>query len=106
VVQAGRRRRGALFDEQLFSDPAWDILLELYALHLEQVRASVSGLYVASSVPASTAIRWIAKLEQDGLVTRTGDQLDARRSWIKLTEEGVGRMHRFFEMLPLAIISV
>lgn len=106
AVQAGRRRRVALFEAEMFSDPAWDILLELYALHLEQQRASVSSLYVASSVPGSTAVRWIAKLEKDGLIARSEDALDARRSWIKLTPDGVERMRRFFEMLPLAVVSV
>ena len=67
---------------------------ELYALHLEQQRASVSSLYAASSVPGSTALRWIAKLEHEGLVVRTDDSLDARRSWIKLTDDGVARMKR------------
>lgn len=106
AVQAARQRRSALFEADLFSDPAWDILLELYALHLEQQRASVSSLYAASCVPATTALRWIAKLENDGLVVRTGDSVDARRSWIKLSADGVERMRRFFEMLSLATISV
>lgn len=106
AVQAARRRRAAFFDDGLFSDPCWDMLLELYALYLEQRRASVSNLYVASCVPASTALRWIAKLEQDGLAMRDEDPLDARRSWIKLTPEGSKRMQRFFEMLPLATVSL
>lgn len=106
TVQAARRRRAALFEAELFSDPAWDILLELYALHLEQQRASVSALYAASCVPPTTALRWIAKLEKDGLVVRIEDSVDARRNWIKLTTEGVEKMQRFFEMLPLAAISV
>ena len=106
AVQTARRRRGALFNEDLFSDPAWDILLELYALHLEQRRASVSSVYEASSVPGSTALRWIAKLERDGLLVRVDDPLDARRSWVKLSEEGVQRMRRFFEMWALAAASV
>lgn len=101
-VQAARRRRAELFPEQLFSDPAWDILLELFALHLEQQRSSVSGVCVASSVPASTALRWIAKLEGDSLVLRTEDPLDARRSWIGLTAGGAERMHSYFELLQLA----
>lgn len=105
-VQAARRRRTALFDGDLFSDPAWDILLELYALHVEQRRASVSSVYDASSVPASTALRWLGKLENDGLVQRTEDPLDARRSWVELTADGRQRMHRFFEMLPLAMVTV
>jgi len=106
AVQAARRRRLALFDGDLFSDPAWDILLELYALHLEQRRASVSAVYTASTVPASTALRWLAKLEQDGLVVRTEDPLDQRRNWIDLTTDGRERMGRFFETLPFAALSV
>src|SRR6476661_3623815 len=84
ALQAARKRRTAVFDGDLFADPAWDILLELYALDLEQRRASVSGVYAATSVPASTALRWVSKLEQDGLVARTDDPLDSRRSWIEL----------------------
>lgn len=95
----------ALFPEGLFSDPAWEILLELYAMHLEQQRVSISSVYLASSVPASTALRWIAKLEHDGLVLRTDDPLDARRSWIALTSDGVERMRSFFETLPLAAVK-
>ena len=95
----------ALFPEGLFSDPAWEILLELYAMHLEQQRVSISSVYLASSVPASTALRWIAKLEHDGLVLRTDDPLDARRSWIALTQNGVERMRSLFETLPLAAVK-
>lgn len=66
----------------------------------------MSSLYAASCVPPTTALRWIAKLEKDGLVVRIEDSVDARRSWIKLSPAGVERMARFFEMLPLAAISV
>jgi DNA-binding MarR family transcriptional regulator len=106
AVQAVRRQRAALFGGDLFSDPAWDILLELYALHLEQQRTSVSSVYKASTVPGSTALRWLAKLEHDGLVVRTEDPLDQRRSWIDLTDDGRERMRRLFEMLPFAALSV
>ena len=106
AIQASRRRRATLFPEELFSDAAWDILLELYALYLEQQRTSISSVYAASAVPASTALRWINKLERDGMVIRTGDTLDARRSWISLSAAGVERMHTFFEMLPPTAVSV
>lgn len=105
-IQAARQRRAALFSDQLFSDPAWDILLELYALHLEQQRTSVSSVCVAASVPASTALRWIARLEADGLVVRTEDPLDARRNWIGLTSKAIERMHSYFGMLPFGPRSI
>lgn len=105
AIQAARRRRATLFSEQLFSDPAWDILLELYGLHLEQRRTSVSSVFVATSVPPSTALRWIARLEADGLVVRSEDPLDARRSWIALSPDGADRMRRYFGMLELGAAS-
>lgn len=100
AVQTARLRREILFNSDLFADPAWDMLLDLYASHLEQVRVSVSSLCVAARVPATTALRWIARLEQDGLAVRANDPMDGRRNWIDLTGEGVDRMRRYFEMLP------
>ena len=106
AVQTARRRRDALFSPDLFADPAWDMLLELYALHLEEKRVSVSSLCIAAYVPATTALRWVSKLEEEGLAVRSEDTTDGRRSWIELSPEGIERMRRYFEMLPLASISV
>lgn len=106
AVQAARRRRDALFPAELFADPAWDMLLELYALHLEQKRVSVSSLCIAAYVPPTTALRWVAKLEEERLATRTEDPTDGRRTWIQLSAVGIERMKRYFEMLPLALVSI
>jgi len=106
AIQAARRRRDALFAPELFADPAWDMLLELYALHLEQRRVSVSSLCIAAYVPPTTALRWVAKLEEEGLASRTEDATDGRRTWIELSEEGIERMQRYFETLPLTSVSI
>ena len=98
-VLRARRRRDRLFDGEVFADPAWDMLLELYALHLDNRRESISSLCIAAQVPATTALRWIVRLEQDGLAVRSDDPKDGRRSWIELTDKGVERMRGYFEML-------
>lgn len=85
-VIAARAARRKFFDGDLFADPAWDILLELYALQCEQRRTSVSKLCIAAAVPATTALRWIDKLHKDGLIERVADPLDARRVWVSLSE--------------------
>lgn len=64
-IQA-RRHRDALFSQGLFSDPAWDILLELFACRLEQRQISVSALCGAAAAPATTALRRIGSLESQG----------------------------------------
>jgi DNA-binding MarR family transcriptional regulator len=103
-VQSSRRQRDALFNADTFADPAWDMLLELYALHLEQRRVSVMSLCEAACVPASTALRWIARLENDGLAIRREDPYDRRRCWLDLSAAGVERMGRVFEMLPFGFL--
>src|SRR5690348_10986967 len=87
-VIAARNTRRNFFDGDLFADPAWDILLELYALRCEQRRTSVSKLCLAAGVPATTALRWIDKLHSIGLIERDADPLDARRIWVALSHEG------------------
>ena len=97
AVLAARRRREHFFDVDLFSDPAWEMLLELYALELRQRRVAISKLCLAAGVPASTALRWITKMEHDGLLVRKDDPLDGRRSWIQLSDAASESMRRYFE---------
>lgn len=78
----------------LFADPAWDMLLDLFAASAEGVRVSVSSACIASGVATSTALRWINELELGGLVTRRPDPLDGRRTFVEISPgaaDAVGR---------------
>ena len=101
IIQARALRR-RFFDGEMFSDPAWDILLELYALKCEQVRISVSKLSVAAGVPATTALRWIDKLEADGLVVRCDDPFDGRRNWVELSDSACNDMRSYLAQVSFA----
>jgi DNA-binding MarR family transcriptional regulator len=98
LIQA-RRARGIYLGEDLFSDPAWDVLLEAYVRHLDQTRISVSELCDASGVPTTTALRWIKRLEEDGWLLREKDPLDARRYWLQLSKAGSQRLCRYFQAI-------
>lgn len=93
-MQKLRRARTDLFGPDLFADPAWDMILEAYASHLEQKRQSITGLCDAAAVPATTALRWIANLEKKGLLVREQDPYDARRHWIRLSAAGLELMRQ------------
>src|SRR3546814_11460790 len=59
-----RRLRDRYFDGDLFADPAWDMLLDLYLAAERNTRpVSISSLCIASAVPAPTALRWIKTFE-------------------------------------------
>lgn len=87
AILKARRQRDRSFEDGLFADPAWDILLELYAAELGGCRMSVSSLCIGAAVPATTALRWIKHLEQKALVSRALDATDGRRVFVSLSHK-------------------
>lgn len=92
-----RRMRDRVFgDPELFGEPAWDILLDLADAEAAGERLQVTSVCIGSCVPTSTALRWVKVLEDRGLVRREHDQIDARRTFVRLTKLGAERMERYF----------
>lgn len=95
-----RRRRTALFgNPDLFGEPAWDILLDLYIAYARGLPVSVSSACIGSAVPATTGLRWLGILQEEGLVVRGHDPNDQRRIHVRLSNEGVRRMEHFLREL-------
>ena len=91
-----RRVRDQFFEPELFADPAWDMLLDLYAARLEHNRVSVSSLCIAAAVPATTALRWIKALTTSGIFERRADPHDGRRIFVALSDSAAAAMHAYF----------
>jgi hypothetical protein len=87
-----RRLRSQFFHGEWFADPAFDMLLDLYAARLEGHRVAVSSLCIAAAVPATTALRWIKQLSDQGLFVRQADPQDGRRVYIALSDDAAERM--------------
>jgi hypothetical protein len=93
-----RRKRAALFgNPDLFGEPAWDILLDLFIAHGEGKPVSVSSACIGSASPATTGLRWLGVLADEGLVVRENDPEDNRRVMVRLTRAGLAAMERFFD---------
>lgn len=92
-----RNERTKHFPDDIFADPAWDMLLDLFHSDLLQHRTAVTDLCIASKVPHSTALRWIATLTEVGLVARRPDPLDRRRVHIELTDTGRQGLYSYFD---------
>ncbi|GAB5348003.1 MarR family transcriptional regulator [Alteriqipengyuania sp. 357] len=100
VVRAAirkRQMRSRFFADGLFADPAWDILLDLTAARAEGRRVSVTSLCIASGVPPTTALRWIAQMTEQGLLLREEDMVDRRRAFVALSDKAVEAMARYFD---------
>lgn len=94
-----RRMREHYFPADLFADPAWDMLLDLYAARLERQPVSVSSLCIAAAVPATIALRWIKTMTDAGLFLREQDPQDGRRIFIALADGACDALSRYFEAL-------
>lgn len=87
-----RRARERFFPAELFSDPAWDMLLDLMAARLDAQPVAVSSLCIAAAVPTTTALRWIRSLCDAGIFERRIDPDDARRAFVTLSEASAAAM--------------
>ena len=95
VIRA-RRARARFFSEELFADPAWDMLLDLTQAEIAQVRVPVSSLCIAADVPATTALRWIKTLTDSGIFLRRADPHDGRRVFVELAPPTSQAMRNYF----------
>lgn len=96
AVLHARRLRERFLPADLFADPAWDMMLDLWSAGIDGKRVSVSSLCIASAVPPTTALRWISQLTDRGLFERRNDPDDARRVFISLSPEATDKMKGWF----------
>jgi DNA-binding MarR family transcriptional regulator len=101
-----RRARDEMLGTSLFAEPAWDVLLELYAASLGGRRMSLRDVALAIKVPESTAARWIAALADHGLICSQGAPDEGGAAWIDLTERGTTKMKRLADHWQLAFMSI
>ncbi len=100
-----RRRRTKIFSSgDLFGEPAWDILLDLFIATKERRRVSVTSACIGSAVPSTTALRWITILERNGFLAREADPGDARRVYVKLSARGYSAMLEYFASASRSIV--
>jgi DNA-binding MarR family transcriptional regulator len=104
IIRA-RRLRARYFQEDLFADPAWDMLLDLLQAEISHLRVPVSSLCIAAAVPATTALRWLKTLVSQGVFIRRADPHDGRRVFVELAPEASRALRNYFaEVGQVAVI--
>lgn len=94
IIRA-RRLRERFFPNELFADPAWDMMLDLMAARLEDRQVAVSSLCIAAAVPPTTALRWIKTLTSEGVFARQSDPQDGRRVYVELTDSAAASFEAY-----------
>lgn len=101
-----RRLRERYFEKELFAEPAWDILLDLTAARAEHRMVSITSLCIAAAVPPTTGLRWIAVMEEMGLLIRREDPNDRRRAFISMSDDAARAMAAYFDEIGVAAKSL
>jgi len=83
----GREQRNRYFDPVMFSNPSWDILLNLYVAAADGQGLSVLDCCAALAVPQGVTLRLLTLLKDDGTLIETPDVLHPRRTLISLSEQ-------------------
>jgi hypothetical protein len=104
VIRA-RRLRGRFFPEDLFADPAWDMLLDLLQAEIAQLRVPVSSLCIAAAVPATTALRWLKSMTDQGIFVRRSDPHDGRRVFVELSRDASAAMRAYFSEVGKLVVA-
>ncbi len=104
-IYQSRRARDRQLGENgdLLGEPAWDMLLYLYAEGSDGGEVSVTSACHAAGCPLTTGLRHLARLEARGLLTREPDPFDGRRHILSMTEAGIALMEATLAAAPLAV---
>jgi len=100
-----RRARNELFGGELFADPAWDMLLDLYLSTIEGRGVCISDACIAAGIPSTTALRCLGRMEECGLVARRRDEADARRVYVELMPGTKAALDAWLEQFAAAALG-
>ena len=93
---ADRALRAQFFNEVMFGEPAWDMLLVLYVSEQTGAEHTVSGLLSLAGAPHTTSLRWLDLLTKERLVSRRAHPTDKRVVYVALTDKGLGALDAYF----------
>jgi len=103
VIEQARRayerrrfRRSWIGSEELFREPAWDILIYLFIESWGGRKIPITEVVQEAYVPKSTALREVHKLCKAGLTALARDPSDGRRQFVELATDTRRRISAYF----------
>ena len=99
AVRDRRSRTAFMGSREIFGEPAWDILLDLLIKQASEERVSERSTFMNAGPNATTLDRWLAVLEQNGLIRSEPDPVNDNHRLIQLTPAGYEGMLRYLESI-------
>jgi hypothetical protein len=101
IYHERRTRADFLGNNEIFGEPAWDMLLNIFMRQSNNETVSVKSMDINESYPDSTAMRWLKVLEQSGLLRLQLDANNKDQHLICLTDAGYEGMLRYLENIAV-----
>lgn len=100
-IYQSRRRRTGLFpnSDDLFGEPAWDMLLDLFIAGEAGREMTMSDAVAGACASPTTGHRWVTTMEARGLIERFADPHDRRRTLVRLSDVAVQGMRQYLNGL-------
>ena len=99
-LYAERRRRDALFPDELFGEPAWDLLLAMFIAREKGQAMILCRAYRAACVSDTTGRRLLDRMEGDGLITRRRAPRSRKMRVVELTETATEQLVTYLASVP------
>jgi len=99
AMRTARRRilrRQLVGTPELFGEPAWDMLIDLFIQQCQGIAVSTSALGIGSGRPSSSGLRLVQKLCNANLIEKFADPDDARRQFVRLNPDLAWKLHAYF----------
>lgn len=94
-----RRIQRDIFPEAVFRESCWDIMLLCFTGQLADRRIYVKQLRNELDESGTALLRRIQELEDAGMIRRQRDEMDGRRTVVRLTDTAIAAMSRFFRLI-------
>jgi DNA-binding MarR family transcriptional regulator len=91
-----KRLRYIIVSQDLFSDPYWDILVELFNARLRGKNLTVSAVATAGNMPPTTGLRYLDSLLSMEYIYRERDEWDGRKVFIRLSDKAFLLLKEYF----------
>jgi DNA-binding MarR family transcriptional regulator len=101
-----RRQRLAHFPPEVATEPAWNMVLALMLAHRGGYRMSVTDLCDASDIAPTTALRYVGRLKDLGIIVRTPHPTDGRVMNLHLSADALLAMSRYLGDLRLILAEL
>ena len=85
--------------EGFFDNPVQMMLLELFIARIEQRETTVKVLAASSGVPASTAQRWIDRMEAQRLINKQSNGGDRRSIFVTIDDQAFANVRSLLAKL-------